>query len=834
MDGVISLSSDSGSEGDSDIEFVGSYSNEREDAVPFIRAELLAVTPVLIDITGHRFSPVKPRPRRKSRQEQTSTIEVIDLNNYHLPSNFFDTDAQQQRKSMAHTPTNAQNHCVDSAIQAVTKPSGNFPQSSCTLNLEKDVIYLDTVDNDRNELPVSISSDQDNSSRGKNSSLYSCSEDQPEIRAQEQSDRLQNVSTKNLTNNDVHEELQNTTNSQQKYSPAADHSTEQHKKHDKPMDSPQSWLDTAPSPFSLDSPYYCPSEIDDLIFSEESCVADNKGQLSATYSLTCVPQNEFLPSTSKEITDLHKKEHTQVQPNFTCKTLSTSGGASPTSSLPCAQPYSPTSTEILAGDSPDTSSSSPDLGIESLPNSPSSLSQMPSITERMLFSSKDYLESSSPSKFRSNSLDDKDKHDDGHSESQKDDRQHISLVQLKKLKHLIGGGGQAMPEDDEEEEEDDDYGQAEPLCRQSLSLVYSTIEESYPEGTLQLLSDLIQPRYYPPLDITSHLLKGILLDPHSTEVLALEAYNLLMRTQKYHPADVSTVPWDWDLLTSVMSEQDETTRIRSEVCCLLFQYVLQLLEDDFHFKLPLRLNLSIAKKMISCDQKFRQVRDVINWLLDAAKQSFCNSEDGKMQNSEQNCSLKMLLILQRMLLLAMEVDRTPTCSSNKLSEELCNSLNSTAPSRQLRLLLISTLESNLLRCKLLELLLDQACSQKRPLPMSFKLLLHFLQTCTLAPDPSDGIDRWRRWDELLQLLWMLMLSYEEVMTGHLRYSITERFTLIRAPMWTQNDQITRAAVKEAAESFLSRAEEDSGQALPSQIQESLSQLQNHLLSIRLK
>lgn len=70
------------------------------------------------------------------------------------------------------------------------------------------------------------------------------------------------------------------------------------------------------------------------------------------------------------------------------------------------------------------------------------------------------------------------------------------------------------------------------LCRQSLSLVYSTMDENYPEGTLQLLSDLLQPSYYPPRDITSHLLRGILLDPQCPYHLCVQAFNLLKRTQR--------------------------------------------------------------------------------------------------------------------------------------------------------------------------------------------------------------------------------------------------------------------------------------------------------------
>lgn len=81
-------------------------------------------------------------------------------------------------------------------------------------------------------------------------------------------------------------------------------------------------------------------------------------------------------------------------------------------------------------------------------------------------------------------------------------------------------------------EEDNGVGAPEMLCRQSLSLVYSTIDEEIPEGTLQLLSDLLQPGYYPPKDITTHLLRGILLNPQCPQHLCVQAFNLLMRTQR--------------------------------------------------------------------------------------------------------------------------------------------------------------------------------------------------------------------------------------------------------------------------------------------------------------
>uniref|UniRef100_A0A3B5L0E1 Uncharacterized protein n=1 Tax=Xiphophorus couchianus TaxID=32473 RepID=A0A3B5L0E1_9TELE len=296
----------------------------------------------------------------------------------------------------------------------------------------------------------------------------------------------------------------------------------------------------------------------------------------------------------------------------------------------------------------------------------------------------------------------------------------------------------------------------EVLCRQSLSLVYSTIEENYPEGTLQLLSDLLQPGFYPPKDITTHLLRGILLDPHCPHHLSLQAYNLLMRTQRHHRANRSSVPWDWELLTSVMSNQLEQSKQQ--------YYCVQTLEDDFTARCSSSsLSHSIAKATLSCDRQFSRVRDVIKWLFCVIMKTTENedSKEGIKIKDEQirykNKTLNKNLLL--MLSLALEVDRSPALNSAKLSHEL---FHMTFLLVICRMLLLESLQSKLLSCKLLEQLLDYACPEKVSIPMSLKLLLHFLKNCTL-----DGLERWRKWEELIHLLWMLLLSYSKAMKGEL-------------------------------------------------------------------
>ncbi|XP_058652977.1 SUMO-interacting motif-containing protein 1 isoform X2 [Onychostoma macrolepis] len=599
------------------------------------------------------------------------------------------------------------------------------------------------------------------------------------------------------------------------------------------------------SPYNLDSPYYCPSEVDAYIFSDSSNKSEDNNMF--TYNSQQLFQTSELPSATHtasvsnalslkedgETMNISKNEdlRTQVHPEPSSPSIPTSSWVSPPRSPELlfrhSKPNSPTSTEILASD---TAAHSPDMSTLSSPSSlfisqPSS----PNFPERTEQKRNDLDEGSlesPPIRLWETSSDDGNENvldnvEKKLSENNTEDRQHICLTQYKKLNRRLSGTVPHMDDD----EEDEHYGPAEPLCRQSLSLVYSTIEENYPEGTLQLLFDFIQPRYYPPVDIMTHLLRKILLNPQSPDVFVVEAYNLLMKTQRYHPVDASTVPWDWELMKSVMEEKDDTWRLRTEVQYLLLQYVLQVLEDDFHFKLRSQcLHHSVAKKMLSCgNETVGQVKDIIRWLTNAAKESVNHSKDVEYPKKEDNY-LKIVLSLQRMLTLALEVDKNPTYNLEKISEELFNCIDPMHSCRKIRLLLLRTLDSKLLRCELLKRLLDKTCSQ----PMSLNLLLHYLKSSTLAPDPSDGAEKWRKWDELLQLLWMLMLSYEEVVTGHLRRPITKRFVKRNAPIWTQEDQVKCSAVQEATGAFLSRAVDDIGHALPVEMQDLLSQLQEHI------
>lgn len=264
---------------------------------------------------------------------------------------------------------------------------------------------------------------------------------------------------------------------------------------------------------------------------------------------------------------------------------------------------------------------------------------------------------------------------------------------------------------------------------------------------------------------------------------------------------------------------------------MLLEYVVQTLEDDFQAKRSASaLHHSIAKAVLSCDQQFPRVRDVIKWLFSAITKSTQHGESREAAR-ERDEQIRLVTIFQRMLSLALEVDRSPALNSAKLSQELFHMLIVNLPLRAHRMLLLESLQSKLLRCKLLEHLLDYACPLKISLPMSLSLLLHFMKNCTLTPDPTDGAEKWQKWGELVHLLWMLLLSYNKAMEGYLCSSGADQRGRVGALVYKHDEMVSRHAVREAVEAFLSRSQADLDQALPLHVEESLTYLQDHLLDV---
>ncbi|XP_053935902.1 SUMO-interacting motif-containing protein 1 isoform X2 [Cuculus canorus] len=419
-----------------------------------------------------------------------------------------------------------------------------------------------------------------------------------------------------------------------------------------------------------------------------------------------------------------------------------------------------------------------------------------------------------------------------------------------------------------------------------LSMVRTTMEENFLEGTLHFLSEFVSCQHYPPKEIISHLIRDILLDSHQAEILK-DTYMLLMKIQMLHPANTTTVGWDWMLLKHIMEDQEKPPG-----WLLFLQYVVQTLEDDFQQNLRLRLlQKSIAKKVLSCDMCFNNVKEIVEWLVAAVTgvgfsqppeqtqeipsssteaRAECNLSAPQLASPDQTevappafFTQKVVLLLQRMLSIAVEVDKSPNCSSCKIADVIFPFILN-IPLRSQREAFLNTMESQLLRCKLLELLFQHSCDVPTTLPLSLAKILYFLShSSVLLPYQVSSPNRplhcfflrksllitsycllsqdetatWQRWDEMLQYLSLLLMSYRNVILAfplaeHLRSSLNDRMDLIiqkAKPKLQDGDDISHLDIQLKVEDFIKRMQQVLGQPFAPQIMDKLHMLRDLFL-----
>lgn len=431
-----------------------------------------------------------------------------------------------------------------------------------------------------------------------------------------------------------------------------------------------------------------------------------------------------------------------------------------------------------------------------------------------------------------------------------------SMVWLNKLRYFRRSGVQHLFFHGATSDRETPQRKPELIPSSKMSMVRTTMEENFLEGTLHFLSDFISRQHCPPKEIVSHLIRHILLNSHQEEILQ-NTYTLLMKIQMLHPANTTTVGWDWMLLKYTMENEEKLPgRL------LFLQYVVQTLEDDFQQSLRLHLlQKSITKKVLSCDTCFNNVKEVVEWLvavvtgirffqlqeqtqemtrLSAETGAECSSSAAQPASTDQAqltpptfFAQKAMLLLQRMLSFAVEVDRSPNCSSCKIADLIFPFLLN-IPVRSQREALLNTMESNLLRCKLLEMMFQHSCKVPTNLPLSLSKILYFLGHSSVLLQYEDEVATWQKWDELLQYLSLLLLSYQNVVAEHLRSSLIERVDLIikkAKPKRQDDDNISQLDIHLKIKDFLGQMQQILEEPFPVQIKEKVCMLKKLFLIV---
>ncbi|XP_064017993.1 SUMO-interacting motif-containing protein 1 isoform X3 [Pogoniulus pusillus] len=315
-----------------------------------------------------------------------------------------------------------------------------------------------------------------------------------------------------------------------------------------------------------------------------------------------------------------------------------------------------------------------------------------------------------------------------------------------------------------------------------LNMVRTTMEENFLEGTLHFLNDFVSCQHYPPKEIVSHLIRRILLNPRRKEMLK-DTYMLLMKIQ------MEVVEWLVAAVTGIGFSQPQEQ------------------PQETAYSPP----EAKAKHSSSAPQQTTAHAEV----------------------SSAFFTQKVMLLLQRMLSIAVEVDKSPNCSSCKIADVMFPFILN-IPLRSQREAFLNTMESQLLRCKLLEQLFQHSCDLPTTLPLSLAKILYFLNHFSVLLPYQDETATWQRWDEMLQYLNLLLMSYQNVILDRLGSSLNDRMDLIIQkvkPRLQADDDINHLEVQLKTDNFISRMQQLLGQPLPLQITEKLHLLQELFLIV---
>uniref|UniRef100_A0A7N4PGU0 SUMO interacting motifs containing 1 n=1 Tax=Sarcophilus harrisii TaxID=9305 RepID=A0A7N4PGU0_SARHA len=374
----------------------------------------------------------------------------------------------------------------------------------------------------------------------------------------------------------------------------------------------------------------------------------------------------------------------------------------------------------------------------------------------------------------------------------------------------------------------------EPIPQGRVQIIINTIEANFSEATLQCLEEFVTPQFFPPMEILSHVIRKILLGP-SIGTLVEDTYKLLIRIQEMHPASFTYVAWDWDLMTFAMQEQE----CEKPGQVFFLRYVLQTMDDDFQnimIKPRAQVQDTIASSVISCDKQPQHIKDIIRWMIRVlAGPGFPEFEKCSVKECAHNQAMalayrpsaygnpnqEVILYLQKFLAMAVEVDRTPTCTSSRIAEMLFGFVLN-IPERSQREMFFTSMENHLLRSKVLEIVLIHSCDRPTTMPLSYAQILYFLNNATILYNQTEGV-KWESWDELVEHLQFLLISYHKILTEHLRTPVRERKDINRRfkPPTQQADDITALDVEMQIEGFRGRMVQVVGGIMPFHLQEKL-------------
>ena len=248
---------------------------------------------------------------------------------------------------------------------------------------------------------------------------------------------------------------------------------------------------------------------------------------------------------------------------------------------------------------------------------------------------------------------------------------------------------------------------------------------------LQFLADFSNTNK-PPAELIQRIIQEGIVSC-KTEELMMETYDCLMSIYKKFP---NILQIDFKILQDTLEHLNFGQSFSNQNSILVRKtiYILRLIILYFEEEMITR-NISDPKAMrqtsgykaLSYDCSFNNVKELVNYIV------YCLTNEQTFNNEIP----EILPLLQRLLYISIEVSSNTIAAAKAIASELIKSYNY-LPSIDHKKLLVQTLESNLLRYKLVTLVLERQCEDTVPC-YDFPSSLQDIFSCFFKARPPTNI-----------------------------------------------------------------------------------------------
>ena len=291
-------------------------------------------------------------------------------------------------------------------------------------------------------------------------------------------------------------------------------------------------------------------------------------------------------------------------------------------------------------------------------------------------------------------------------------------------------------------------------------------EENFHKSVLATLTSFMTHRRKPPPNLLFYLLNNILLSKQSS--CGTECFRILRQIQVLHPVVAmqmigQKITWEYVSMVVKLSgcAQSPSLRLNSSMALSFFVSVM---EEEVQKK-TFSLVKSSAHRLLSVDKQSNHIHNVVHWIGQSLT-------DHKGEQLDQSCGHNFcpLNLLQRMLMLSLLVSERPEDSASRIADELVM-VYVELRSIKLKTLLLQSVQSHLLKTKLIEVIVSNCCPSGGELEaerISKVGLRHIVFTdfkrsppANSSPfqDPCDSVDNTTNCEEFVMLIAYWLQSF---------------------------------------------------------------------------